>query len=829
MDVDVKEVGDGRGCDGAMESRNGGVTGVQSARSGKVLRWLHRAGRRRQGPPQRSSACAPPCSLRENTKLLVHGCRAMRPTLPRQLRLRKTWRGLDHEPSPRVTAVPEQTALRAAYYRGGTSRALLLQPQDLPASHARWKPLFRQVLRSVGLGEAYGRSFGRIVPETAHMGSICLVEPCHRTQQDDPASPHVDYTHVAIDTKYGYLEVEANSGNLLSAVGPYAYNARLLPPDLYAVKDGEVTITIRNTNTMKLVESTFAVTGGQAAVTGSQAVEGVNGKGSKIRLSFRDPTCSTTGARFPTGNAIDVVEGYKVTCVDGAVPVVFIRADAVGVSGTILPHELKENKDALDLLENIRRAAAVEMGIADTKKMAPRTIPKIAIVSQSSKHSTVSGPPLESSQMDIVVRFISDTEPHSTIPLTGALTTAVAARMPRTIVEQLLAPEEVMPGTVTIAHPSGRIQVKLDYDAEKKPPVWVASVSSTAQRLFEGKAFWTQPSTDAKGDPAPEKDTARHGRGLAFVNENRLRAPPANLIERFYQEGHNTNPDFASLLSKEPQDRLQPSPPQSPQTSKPDLALPIPFRTRDTAHLLRELWHLRTSLTHFTSQYPPKASSPLPEPVTTHLSAIASHIATLTASLKHMPRPPRTITPDRSKGEEWHRWAKAFQHWGRRRGMREAEAKQVKREMKKGGWERWKDSELNALSKRGRPVVMGEWRQKLLRGREGRAHEGEGEGDVAKGDTRSSGKGATKENSNAGSSKGKGAGAVRKTHISPATPKSQDAPPRSHPPPPAAEQKPPKPDVTATESPPPPPQQDAPTSKWPSFKPRPSQKEKDEK
>ncbi|OAG05202.1 DUF453-domain-containing protein, partial [Paraphaeosphaeria sporulosa] len=323
------------------------------------------------------------------------------------------------------------------------------------------------------------------------MGNICLVEPYHQTKEDDATSPHVDYTYVSVDAKYGDLDVEANSGNLLSAVGPYAYNARLLPPDLYAIKDGEITITIRNTNTMMLVESTFSVVGGQAAVTGSHKVDGVNGKGAKISLSFRDPTCSTTGKRFPTGRAVDMVEGYEVTCVDGAVPVVFIRADAVGVPGTILPHELTQNKDAMELLENIRRAAAVEMGIADTKKTALRTIPKIAIVSQSCRHSTVSGSPLVSSQMDLVVRFISDTEPHPAIPLTGALTTAVAARMPRTVVEQLLAPEEVMPGTLTIAHPSGRIQVKLDYEAGTKPSVWVAKVSSTAQRLFQGNAFWT--------------------------------------------------------------------------------------------------------------------------------------------------------------------------------------------------------------------------------------------------------------------------------------------------------------------------------------------------
>jgi 2-methylaconitate cis-trans-isomerase PrpF len=653
----------------------------------------------------------------------------MRPTLPCQLRLRKTvWRIPSGQPSPRVTAAPDQTAVHASYYRGGTSRAVILQPQDLPASSTKWRGIFRQVLGSIGPGEAYGKQLHRVVKEKASMGKICLVEPYRKMKEDGTTAPHVDYTLVNVDTKSGHVDVEENSGNLLSAVGPYAYNARLLPPDLFAIKDGEVTITVRNTNTMKLVQSTFFVTGGLAAVMGSHVVGGVNGKGSEISLSFQDPTGSTTGKRFPTGNAVDVVEGYRVTCVDGAIPVVFIRADAVGIAGTSLPHELKEQKDTLDLLENIRRAAAVNMGIAHTDKMVPRTIPKIAIVSQSSQHNTVTGATLKPSQMDIVVRFISDTEPHSSIPLTGALTTAVAARMPGTVVEQLLAPEEVLPGTVTIAHPSGRLQVKLDYDTTKKPPVWVASVSSTAQRLFEGKA-WVESSKDDNEDLAPETNVVRHGRGLAFVNELRLRASPEKVMEHFYKDGQNIETDLATSLLRNSQlsksqlqklqkrkDRPQPSPTQPSPMS--DLDLPIPSRTRNAANLLRELSHLRNSLAHFITLYPaPPIVNKLPAPtlstVSDHLSTITSHINIITASLTHMPRPPRVVTPDRQKGEQWYQWVKMFTQSARIRRPREAEEKRIKREWK-GRWERWKDGELNALSKRGRPVVMGHWREKLL-------------------------------------------------------------------------------------------------------------------
>lgn len=574
----------------------------------------------------------------------------------------------------------------------------------------------------MGLGEAYGRQFQRLVKESSSLGKICLVEPYRKTEDDNTtikdrtANPHIDFTFMSVDTKYGHLDVAGNSGNMLSAVGPYAYNARLLPPEVYAIKDGDITIIIRNTNTMKLVESTFAVSGGQASVTGSHVVDGVNGRGSRITLAFQDTIGSSTGRTFPTGRTVDVVEGLKVTCVDGAVPVVFVRADAIGVPGTILPHDLTGHRDKVELLERIRRAAGVIMGIAQTEKTVPRTIPKLAIVSQSSQHHTVSGAILKAAQMDIVVRFITDCDAHQAIPLTGALTTAIAARMPGTIVEQLLAPEEVIPGIITLAHPSGRVQIKLDLDEEKEPPIWVASISTTAQRLFAGKAYWTDSSNEPKMNLVSTTNTARHTRGLAFVNELRLREKPEDLVKHFYKEGL----DATARLPSSKQDYQQPM----PSLAQRDLQLPSPTPTRDETHLIRELSALRTSLTHFTSLYPspksPRANPPSPTPssISHHLAAITQHINVLASSLKHMPRPSRNITTDRKKGEQWRHWAKTFSRWDKIRLLREREKKMSRRQRKKSEWNRWRDSELNALSKRGRPVVMGNLRRKMLQSRE---------------------------------------------------------------------------------------------------------------
>lgn len=571
------------------------------------------------------------------------------------------------------------------------------------------------------MGEPYGRQLHRITKGTT-LGKICLVEPYHGTKEDDALVPHLDFTFVGVDTKSGHLDVADISGNMISAIGPYAYNEKLLPPGFQSIKDGEITIAIRNTNTMKLVESTISVSGGQAAVTGKNSVDGVNGKGSSINLAFRDIERSATGKTFPTGRVIDVIDGHQVTCVDGATPVVFIRADSIGVPGGVLPHELTDQKAKLNLLEKIRRIAAVNMGIANAEDDVPRTVPKIAIVSQSSQHVTVGGVMLKMPQMDIVIRFISDSEPHHAIPLMGAITTAVAARMPGTVVEELLAPELAVDGMLTIAHPSGRTCVKIDYDTSREPATWVGHVSTTAKRLFWGKTYWTDSSSDKEADLIPSAEIVRHSLGLAFVNELRLPKSPAGLVERFYQDGHDTTSEVAPQTKGKSTHRPQ----SSSSTMQLELQLPTPSTTRDKAHLLRELSTLRNSLTHFSSLYPspnfPRARPeiPIPSGISYHLAAIAQHINILTTTLAPMPRAPSlrfSNGGDAEKGAQWHRWAKTFSQWDKVRSLREAEQKKSKKETRKSGWARWRDGELNALSKRGRPVVMGAWRRKLLESR----------------------------------------------------------------------------------------------------------------
>ncbi|KAF2017056.1 DUF453-domain-containing protein [Aaosphaeria arxii CBS 175.79] len=408
-----------------------------------------------------------------------------------------------------------QRPIKAAYYRGGTSRALMINPRDLPKSRAEWPDIFRQIM---GTPDPNGRQLDGMGAGISSLSKICLVEPFRKPVGEHKEDVFLDYTFVGVGIESDEVDVAGNCGNMSSAIAPYAYNSKELFPDQHRQKDGEVSVMIRNTNTGALIRSTFKVVGDQAAVQGNYAIDGVAGTASKIRLDFLHPYGSKTGKVLPTGNLIDQIAGFQVTCVDGANPAVFIRSEDVDVDGTILPNEFNRLPEKLAVLEKIRRRAAVAMGLTSTEDDVPRVIPKIGIVSRSKTHKVLSGEKVNGNDVDVVVRFISDGQPHRAIPLTMALTTAVAARIEGTIVYQLLAETLVADDAITIGHASGKIQVDATMSSDGKTPE-SATVLRTAKRIFEGDVFYT--SNFETNSPTEGGNSSATELGLSFVNERR--------------------------------------------------------------------------------------------------------------------------------------------------------------------------------------------------------------------------------------------------------------------------------------------------------------------
>lgn len=372
-----------------------------------------------------------------------------------------------------------QRRLRAVFMRGGTSKGLIFREEDLPVARDAWAPIFTAAM---GSPDPNGRQLDGMGGGVSSLSKVCVVGPATRADAD------VDFTFVQVLVEQDTVDYGANCGNMSSAIGPFAVEEGMVA----APADGEAVVRIHNTNTGKIVVARFAMRDGEAMVEGELALDGVAGSGAPIRLDFDDPGGSRTGRVLPTSRPIDMLEveglgSLSVSLVDVALPMVFVHAADLGLSGIELPAALEDDAALLQRLEAIRRAASVKMGITPDLAAAASlgTIPKIALISAPAEYLTLSGETISSGAMDLAVRMVSMGRPHRATPMTGALCLAAACRMAGTLPYHLAAPN---PGAaLRIGHPSGVVQVGAAVeDRDGEPYVPFATVYRTARRLFEG-------------------------------------------------------------------------------------------------------------------------------------------------------------------------------------------------------------------------------------------------------------------------------------------------------------------------------------------------------
>jgi len=366
--------------------------------------------------------------------------------------------------------------------RGGTSKAIMFHQRDLPASRDDWTPL---LVAAMGSPDPHGRQLDGMGGGVSSLSKACVLAPSPRADAD------VDYTFAQVMIKEARVDYRSNCGNMSSAVGPFAVDEGLM------TASGDVaTVRVFNTNTNKIIHSTFAVDEGRARYDGDLVIPGVSGSGSPIRLDFMRPGGATTGALLPSGHVTDRLEipghdAVDVSLVDAANAVVFVRAHDVGLTGVELPDALEARPDVLALLETIRRVASVRMGIApDVESAASVTsVPFVCVVSPRAVSSSVSGATIEGDEVDLVARAISHGQPHRALPLTVSLCTAVAAHVHGSVVAQLL-PSTKSAGSLRLGTPSGVLSADADVTYENDE--WVAHAGTffrTARRLFDGRVW----------------------------------------------------------------------------------------------------------------------------------------------------------------------------------------------------------------------------------------------------------------------------------------------------------------------------------------------------
>ena len=103
-------------------------------------------------------------------------------------------------------------------------------------------------------------------------------------------------------------------------------------------------------------------------------------------------------------------------------------------------------------------------------------------------HRLLTGEMQQESEVDVIIRVISDRQPHRAIPMTATICSAVAAKIKGSIVEQCISKPTIFPGSILIGHASGRMPATASVDSDGN--VEYGTVFRTARKLMEGKVFY---------------------------------------------------------------------------------------------------------------------------------------------------------------------------------------------------------------------------------------------------------------------------------------------------------------------------------------------------
>ena len=213
-----------------------------------------------------------------------------------------------------------------------------------------------------------------------------------------------------------------------------------------------------------------------------------------MRLDVLEPGGATTGRLLPTGNSTDILDvpelgRIEVSLVDAANACVFVAAASLGLQGSELPADIATRVEAMAALAAIREHASVAMGIAPTldAARAKRSVPFVGFVSPPQASATLSGATVDAAQMDLSVRMLSNGKPHLALPLTASLCTAVAARLPGSVVARCLPADAE--GRLRLGMPSGVLTVDADVVPGPRPAVRSGAFFRTARRLFDGTVY----------------------------------------------------------------------------------------------------------------------------------------------------------------------------------------------------------------------------------------------------------------------------------------------------------------------------------------------------
>ncbi|EJL3959156.1 2-methylaconitate cis-trans isomerase PrpF [Vibrio parahaemolyticus] len=378
-----------------------------------------------------------------------------------------------------------QIKVPATYMRGGTSKGVFFNLEDLPpeaqvAGEARDKLL----LRVIGSPDPYAKQIDGMGGATSSTSKTVIVSRSSRDDHD------VDYLFGQVSIDKPFVDWSGNCGNLSAAIGPFAIHAGLIPQDRLP-ENGIATVRVWQVNISKTILVHVPIVNGFVKETGEFELDGVTFPAAEIQVDFVDPA-DGEGSMFPTGNLVDDlvvpdVGTFNATFINAGIPTIFIDAESIGYQGTELQDDINNDDAALAMFESIRAHGALKMGLISELEEAQtrQHTPKVAFVSKPKSYQSSSGKEVNESEIDVLVRALSMGKLHHAMMGTAAVAIASAACVPGTLVN--LAAGGGEKESVTFGHPSGTL--KVGAKAKQTEQGWVvqkAIMSRSARILMEG-------------------------------------------------------------------------------------------------------------------------------------------------------------------------------------------------------------------------------------------------------------------------------------------------------------------------------------------------------
>jgi len=383
-----------------------------------------------------------------------------------------------------------QIKIPATYMRGGTSKGVFFKVKDLPErAQVPGEARDKLLLRVIGSPDPYAKQIDGMGGATSSTSKTVLLSKSGKPDHD------VEYLFGQVSIDKAFVDWSGNCGNLSAAVGPFAISNGLIDP-ARVPKNGLCTVRIWQANIGKTIVAHVPMSNGQVQETGDFELDGVTFPAAEVQLEFLDPAdegeAEGGGSMFPTGKLVDDLEvpgvgTLKATMINAGIPTIFVKAEAIGYSGTELQDAINGDAKALAMFETIRAHGALRMGlIKHVEEAAKRQhTPKVAFVAPPRDYVSSSGKKVGSGDVDLLVRALSMGKLHHAMMGTAAVAIGTAAAIPGTLVS--LAAGGKAHEAVRFGHPSGTLRVGAA--AKQVDGEWTvtkAIMSRSARVLMEG-------------------------------------------------------------------------------------------------------------------------------------------------------------------------------------------------------------------------------------------------------------------------------------------------------------------------------------------------------